>query len=453
MSTVYYAGVKRSAVSSIYGTISKESPLLLSDDVKSYFESVKELFSETRFPLRFDSSSYCKKIYLKPLLKSVVFSLKDFKKGDVIGEVYAKAITYDETPFETICEKKIPLLTLGKKKLTTAKIEGDLFSSILHSEAANVAFKIYKSEDHGNVSFRLLVVAIKAIEAGELLLRDYGISYVETLDLKWGYLKPKTYLIDFFRKILITPPIGTPKEQSYFIDDLKRCDLCEEARSELLKFSLKEIAVDDVLLDQYEKEAATIQTLEDHPMKNPFFYDRRHLGFLIDFLQTSSAKIPYFLTLTKLKDLGWGVFANQNIATDVLMGVYTGELLDLKDIDEELDSSYFFNLTESLVIDAKNEGNFTRYFNHSKAGNLKSVYMSYKSDGKTKACIAFFTNQPINMGEQLLFDYGSKYDWSFLDEKKPAEIDPRTIMINPRTGIVLEKSHKREIKVKIYGDE
>jgi hypothetical protein len=453
MSTVYYAGVKRSAASSIIGTISKESPLELSDVDKSYFEGIKELFKETRFPLRFDSSSYCKSFYLKPLLKPVVFSLKNLKKGDVIGEVYAKAIVFDETPFDTICEKRVPLLRIREKTLSTAKIEGDLFSSILHSEAANVAFKIFTMEDKGKVWFRLLVVAIKAIKAGELLLRDYGIAYTDTLDLKWSYLKPKTYLIDFTKKILITPPIGIPKEQSYFIEDDERDDLCEEGLSELLKFSLEEISVGDDLLDLYEEEAATIQTLEGHSIKKPFFYDRRHLRFLIDFLQTSSAKIPYFLTLTKIKDLGWGVFANRPIATDVLIGVYTGKLLDLTVVDDDLDNSYFFNLTESLVVDAKNEGNYTRFFNHSKAGNLKSVYMSYKSDGKTKACIAFFTNQPVSAGEQLLFDYGSKYDWSFLDEKKPAEINPRTIMIDPRTGLLLRKSHKRPIKVKIYDDE
>ena len=88
---------------------------------------------------------------------------------------------------------------------------------------------------------------------------------------------------------------------------------------------------------------------------------------------------------------------------------YTGELLrprvsDLREMRyraQGLQSTYFFRLDASFVIDATRKGNVARYVNHSCGPNCEPRLVV--ADGKHH--IVLVSKTSINKGEELCYDY------------------------------------------------
>lgn len=57
---------------------------------------------------------------------------------------------------------------------------------------------------------------------------------------------------------------------------------------------------------------------------------------------------------------GFGVFARRDIEKGECLGVYVGDLINIKNAD----TTYTIRLSENLSIDGKNRGNITRFFQH-----------------------------------------------------------------------------------------
>jgi SET domain-containing protein len=111
------------------------------------------------------------------------------------------------------------------------------------------------------------------------------------------------------------------------------------------------------------------------------------------------------------ENVGYGLFAEEIIETGSYVGEYTGQVRE-NDIRRYLEplNNYCYeypvvdSLGRSFVIDAI-QGNLTRFINHSFTPNLRPVHVYY--DGFYH--LIFLAIQKIELGTQLLFNYGQNY--------------------------------------------
>ena len=129
------------------------------------------------------------------------------------------------------------------------------------------------------------------------------------------------------------------------------------------------------------------------------------------------------------KIAGWGLFANEPIKKDALIGEYKGELIN-EDITNKRDrfkiyenSTYMFTLDDEYTIDSRKIGNMLRYANHSKK-NANSYPRVVFCGGHHR--IGLFAKRHINKGEEIKFDYdgqnilSKQFPW-INDEKEEKE--------------------------------
>ena len=128
---------------------------------------------------------------------------------------------------------------------------------------------------------------------------------------------------------------------------------------------------------------------------------------------------------------GWGLFSNEFIKKDSLIGEYKGELITDEIVNkrdkyrEYENSTYMFKLDDEYTIDSRKMGNLLRYANHSKI-NSNSYTKIVFSEGQRK--IVLISKRDIFKGEEILFDYdgqgilGKQFSW-INDEKKLTKND------------------------------
>lgn len=110
------------------------------------------------------------------------------------------------------------------------------------------------------------------------------------------------------------------------------------------------------------------------------------------------------------KHVGYGVFAEEEIAPFTYIGEYTGILRKKKAFFHK-SNDYCFGYEIGIgkktrfYIDAEKAGNITRFINHSEHANLEPLAL-YR-DGVIH--IMLRTTGRIKKGEQLVYDYGSDY--------------------------------------------
>ncbi|NGX51596.1 MAG: hypothetical protein K1060chlam2_01468 [Chlamydiae bacterium] len=106
---------------------------------------------------------------------------------------------------------------------------------------------------------------------------------------------------------------------------------------------------------------------------------------------------------------GYGVFAAQDIPALCYVGEYLG-LVRKKRFGKFRFNDYVFGYVAAdretpYIIDAKEQGNFARFINHSDEPNLTSRWVV--KDGLTH--IILFANKLIPKDSQLTYDYGEYY--------------------------------------------
>lgn len=107
--------------------------------------------------------------------------------------------------------------------------------------------------------------------------------------------------------------------------------------------------------------------------------------------------------------LGYGIFAAQDIPANTFIGEYTG-IVKRRNNRKNKFNDYVFSYdlcgkSTRWCIDAKKNGNFTRFLNHSDAPNLTSRWVI--KDGITH--IILFSNQFISKETQMTYCYGPWY--------------------------------------------
>ena len=151
---------------------------------------------------------------------------------------------------------------------------------------------------------------------------------------------------------------------------------------------------------------------------------------------------------------GWGLFANEDIKKDVLIGEYKGELIN-EDITNKRDkfkmyenSTYMFTLDNEYTVDSRKMGNVLRYANHSKkyANAYPRVVFC---NGHYK--IRLFAKRHIYKGEEIKFDYdgqgvlSKQFDWINNEKTSKSDIFHYLKMKNKKKKLCLiSKGGKKE---------
>ncbi len=128
--------------------------------------------------------------------------------------------------------------------------------------------------------------------------------------------------------------------------------------------------------------------------------------------------IPH--TIEKIDDeVGFGVFAKTEIAPFSYIGEYSGLVRKRARKDKSNDYCFSYFIGEGIetpfIIDAKEEGSFTRFINHSSKPNLTPL--SVLAGGVMHLILV--AASPISAGTQLVYDYGEEY-WA--KRKPPREL-------------------------------
>jgi len=148
--------------------------------------------------------------------------------------------------------------------------------------------------------------------------------------------------------------------------------------------------------------------------------------FLEQTLQQNPGEIPKNVMLAKVKFGGieaHGIFAKEDIPKHTILGFYAGKIVKLDSIDEK-NRDYVFQFAApedfengSLVIDAKHQGNWTRFMNsaYDEKGNVQYFCFVHEE----VPYILFETTQNIEAGSEVNFYYGKDYPWGDITPVKP----------------------------------
>uniref|UniRef100_A0A915Q6H1 SET domain-containing protein n=1 Tax=Setaria digitata TaxID=48799 RepID=A0A915Q6H1_9BILA len=116
----------------------------------------------------------------------------------------------------------------------------------------------------------------------------------------------------------------------------------------------------------------------------------------------------YKVAIVRTKARGWGLFALEDIPSNVFVVEYVGEVLTITEGDSRRDSTYQFELNGyskiKYLIDAKFCGNEAAFVNHSCDPNLIAVRVRverYQSFHR----IGLFSKRRIFRGEELTLNY------------------------------------------------
>ncbi len=137
--------------------------------------------------------------------------------------------------------------------------------------------------------------------------------------------------------------------------------------------------------------------------------ERKWLGFYYDKELTEPTR-PFVMIKPVNDKIGYGVFTLKNLKKGTFIGEYTG-LLRKRRKRKDAKNSYCFEYIigeykkTPFTIDAKKQGNFTRFMNHRQKGNCDSFLVFHKGVMK----VILYTNQDVKEGEELCYDYGEDY--------------------------------------------
>ena len=147
---------------------------------------------------------------------------------------------------------------------------------------------------------------------------------------------------------------------------------------------------------------------------------------------------------------GWGLFANEDIKKEDLIGEYIGEMVGIEDLNERSEyidlekTTYMFTLNDEYTVDSRTMGNILRFANHSKSKANAYAKIVF-SKGNHKICL--YASDDIRKGQEIFFDYDGqnilceKYDW-INDEKKHLHVEykERNVKANKNVGTGNEES-------------
>jgi hypothetical protein len=104
---------------------------------------------------------------------------------------------------------------------------------------------------------------------------------------------------------------------------------------------------------------------------------------------------------------GLGLFATEPIRKGRFIIEYWGKLVRWKDVDDEDQNRYYFDLNTRWAIDGADRRNTARYVNHSCKPNAEPYEVRRK--------IKIYARKAIQPGDEITYDYGKEYFKEFLE--------------------------------------
>ena len=98
---------------------------------------------------------------------------------------------------------------------------------------------------------------------------------------------------------------------------------------------------------------------------------------------------------------GLGLFATEPIRKGKFIIEYWGALVRWKDVGDEDQNRYYFDLNTRWAIDGADRRNTARYINHSCKPNAEPY--------ETRRKIKIYARRGIKPGEEITYDYGVDY--------------------------------------------
>lgn len=110
------------------------------------------------------------------------------------------------------------------------------------------------------------------------------------------------------------------------------------------------------------------------------------------------------------REIGYGVFANEDIPPYSTLHHYVGVLMLDDDINPNHDSTFSFTDYKAFSIDAMKQGNWTRFMNHSGEGHPSTNVIPWEHYLPEGPRVVFTSGRyGIKKGKQLLYSYGDEY--------------------------------------------
>lgn len=169
-----------------------------------------------------------------------------------------------------------------------------------------------------------------------------------------------------------------------------------------------------VYLKNIQIESPVIRQIDakhtERYLNNPAHYDQLEKKYSLKIAKGEIAPMSVRFINDKI---GYGVFAEHDIAKDQFVGEYTGIVMNLADVK---DTKYTWDYLSGydkygkqfqVSLDAANAGNEMRFVNHDFNPN---AVMKYVPQGGYWHAV-YIASRPIKNGEQILTDYGKRY-WS-----------------------------------------
>jgi len=181
---------------------------------------------------------------------------------------------------------------------------------------------------------------------------------------------------------------------------------------------LPNLVVDPKWSEQYKKAWKKFQD-ETEPCGSAL--RRKRFDHLLRKIEKLGDDLPYCKRVEIRyinEDVGYGVFAKENIPAYSILNHYAGILKLDKKIPSSNDSTFMFSDFEKFSIDAHSAGNWGRFMNHSPEKNKKTNVLAWEHYSDWGPRIIFTAcRHGIKKGDQLLYSYGDSY-WEedgFLD--------------------------------------
>ncbi|CAJ0930263.1 unnamed protein product, partial [Mesorhabditis belari] len=128
----------------------------------------------------------------------------------------------------------------------------------------------------------------------------------------------------------------------------------------------------------------------------------------------SQQGVRYPLEIFKTNGRGWGVRVKSTIPSGAVIAEYTGEL-SFDEMVEQNEHSYGTLSGENdVIINATNQGNVTRFINHSCNANVFAVRV--KQTGDPLEHIVIFCIYKVYEGQELALNYGNPW-WQIMESR------------------------------------
>lgn len=162
---------------------------------------------------------------------------------------------------------------------------------------------------------------------------------------------------------------------------------------------------------EYKKYETSIQKSCLKALKKGQISNRQYwIGFYYQY-EIRNGVVPDVIFKKISDEKGYGVIAGRDFKENEWIGEYIGKFCHERSKKSHMYNAYAFEYLFSFdspskfIIDAKAQGNFTRFINHSDKQNLSSQ-IAFLDD---MSHIIFLTNRPIQKGEELCYNYGDNY--------------------------------------------